>query len=95
MGDVRAERVEDELAGLRGDRDVGEIYEKTEIVVGHPRLGAEFCRVWSRFQGRLCRGKLIHWSAPTRKYLWIDSFIILNVVQYRKERNISFLLDSK
>ena len=49
MGDVRAERVEDELAGLRGDRDVGEIYEKTEIVVGHPHLGAEFCRVWSRF----------------------------------------------
>ena len=42
MGDVRAERVEDELAGLRGDRDVGEIYEKTEIVVGHPHLGAEF-----------------------------------------------------
>lgn len=40
-------------------------------------------------------GKLIHWSALTRKYLWIDSFIILNVVQYRKERNISFLLDSK
>ena len=27
MGDVRAERVEDELAGLRGDRDVGEIYD--------------------------------------------------------------------
>ena len=48
MGDVRAERVEDELAGLRGDRDVGGIYEKTEIVVGHPHLGAEFCRVWSR-----------------------------------------------
>ena len=34
MGDVRAERAEDELAGLMGDRDVGEIYEKTEIVVG-------------------------------------------------------------
>ena len=44
MGDVRAERAEDELAGLMGDRDVGEIYEKTEIVVGHPHLGAEFCR---------------------------------------------------
>lgn len=48
MGDVRAERAEDELAGLMGDRDVGEIYEKTEIVVGHPHLGGEFCRVWSR-----------------------------------------------
>ena len=48
MGDVRAERAEDELAGLMGDRDVGEIYEKTEIVVGHPHLGAEFCRVWNR-----------------------------------------------
>ena len=47
MGDVRAERAEDELAGLMGDRDVGEIYEKTEIVVGHPHLGAEFCRVWN------------------------------------------------
>ena len=42
MGDVRAERVEDELAGLRGDRDVGEIYEKTEIVVGHPHLAPNF-----------------------------------------------------
>ena len=95
MGDVRAERVEDELAGLRGDRDVGEIYEKTEIVVGHPHLGAEFCRVWTGPMREALSGKLIHWSVPTRKYLWIDSFIILNVVQYRKERNISFLLDSK
>ena len=45
MGDVRAECAEDELAGLMGDRDVGEIHEKTEIVVGHPHLGTEFCRV--------------------------------------------------
>ena len=48
MGDIRAERADDELAGLMGDRNVGEIYEKTEIVVGHPHLGGEFCRVWSR-----------------------------------------------
>lgn len=95
MGDVRAERAEDELAGLMGDRDVGEIYEKTEIVVGHPHLGGEFCRVWSRSHEGGFDGKLIHWSVPTRKYLWIDSFIILNVVQCHKERNMSFLLDSK
>ena len=95
MGDVRAERVEDELAGLRGDRDVGEIYEKTEIVVGHPYLGAEFAAYGAGSMREALSGKLIHWSAPTRTYLWIDSFIILNVVQYRKERNISFLLDSK
>ena len=94
MGDVRAERAEDELAGLMGDRDVGEIYEKTEIVVGHPHLAPNFAAYGPVPRGSLS-GKLIHWSAPTRKYLWIDSFIILNVVQYRKERNISFLLDSK
>ena len=95
MGDVRAERAEDELAGLRGDRDVGEIYEKTEIVVGHPHLAPNFAAYGAGSMREALSGKLIHWSAPTRKYLWIDSFIILNVVQYRKERNISFLLDSK
>ena len=95
MGDVRAERVEDELAGLRGDRDVGEIYEKTEIVVGHPHLGAEFCRVWSRFHEGGFVGKTHPLERTDAEILWIDSFIILNVVQYRKERNISFLLDSK
>lgn len=95
MGDVRAERAEDELAGLMGDRDVGEIYEKTEIVVGHPHLAPNFAAYGAGSTREALSGKLIHWSAPTRKYLWIDSFIILNVVQYRKERNISFLLDSK
>lgn len=95
MGDVRAERVEDELAGLRGDRDVGEIYEKTEIVVGHPHLGAEFCRVWSRSHEGGFVGKTHPLERTDAENLWIDSFIILNVVQYRKERNISFLLDSK
>lgn len=96
MGDVRAERVEDELAGLRGDRDVGEIYEKTEIVVGSSASRRpNFAAYGAGPMREALSGKLIHWSVPTRKYLWIDSFIILNVVQYRKERNISFLLDSK
>ena len=79
MGDVRAERVEDELAGLRGIR------------ISAPNFAA----YGAGSMREALSGKLIHWSAPTRKYLWIDSFIILNVVQYRKERNISFLLDSK
>ena len=95
MGDVRAERAEDELAGLMGDRDVGEIYEKTEIVVGHPHLGGEFAAYGASPMREALSGKLIHWSVPTRKYLWIDSFIILYVVQCHKERNMSVLLDSK
>ena len=95
MGDVRAERAEDELAGLMGDRDVGEIYEKTEIVVGHPHLGAEFCRVWSRFHEGGFVGKTHPLERTDAEIFVIDSLIILNVVQYRKERNISFLLDSK
>lgn len=61
MGDVRAERVEDELAGLRGDRDVGEIYEKTEIVVGS---SASRRRILPRMEPAPMRealsGKLIH-----------------------------------
>ena len=95
MGDVRAERAEDELAGLRGDRDVGEIYEKTEMLWVIRISAPNFAAYGAGSMREALSGKLIHWSAPTRKYLWIDSFIILNVVQYRKERNISFLLDSK
>ena len=74
MGDVRAERVEDELAGLRGDRDVVEIYEKTEIVVGHPHLGAEFCRVWSRSHEGGFVGKT-HPLERTDAEIFVDRFI--------------------
>ena len=70
MGDVRAERVEDELAGLRGDRDVGEIYEKTEIVVGHPHLGAE----WSRSHEGGFVGKT-HPLERTDAEIFVDRFI--------------------
>ena len=74
MGDVRAERAEDKLAGLMGDRDVGEIYENTEIVVGHPRLGAEFCRVWSRFHEGGFVGKT-HPLERTDAEIFVDRFI--------------------
>ena len=74
MGDVRAERAEDELAGLMGDRDVGEIYEKTEIVVGHPHLGAEFCRVWYRSHEGGFVGKT-HPLKRTDAEIFVDRFI--------------------
>ena len=55
-------------------RDVGEIYEKTEIVVGHPHLGAEFCRVWSRFHEGGFVGKT-HPLERTDAEIFVDRFI--------------------
>ena len=95
MGDVRAERAEDELAGLMGDRDVERSTRRPKLLWVIRISAPNFAAYGAGSMREALSGKLIHWSAPTRKYLWIDSFIILNVVQYRKERNISFLLDSK
>lgn len=75
MGDVRAERVEDELAGLRGDRDVGEIYEKTEIVVGHPHLGAEFCQAYGAGSMREALSGKTHPLERTDAEIFVDRFI--------------------